>query len=414
MLKKNNLLAGIILSLGLFFLAPPAATAQTITLDLAGGNCHEIGNWDPATLTCTLTADTSASISFRGNGITLDGNGHVMTGPGSGTGVGVGRAHFLTIKNLTIRNYFFGIHVNYFASEIQITNNRLENNIYGAEIRRGNHDLTISGNTFVNNSFVGIRFFLRNHDNVVSGNRFESTGSGVSLWHHNSRNVVSENVFVSNSGTSIYISSGKAVTEFGEIIGIDNQVTANTISGSRLGIGLTFAAENTVRDNTIENSGEVGIRMYCARPTGCIGNEISGNTVTDNPVGIQIEGAAEDNLIYNNAFRNPRNFRILQNYFYYANQWSVPKTPGTNIAGGPFLGGNLWSKPDGSGYSDNCTDADGDALCDVPYFLRVGNTDHLPLVGNLYSACGLSDVLESMDLPHGIANSLLAKAKNLC
>ncbi|MBT4430377.1 MAG: hypothetical protein HOC91_07675, partial [Nitrospinaceae bacterium] len=79
-----------------------------------------------------------------------------------------------------------------------------------------------------------------------------------------------------------------------------------------------------------------------------------------------------------------------------------------------FLGGNLWSKPDGSGYSDNCTDADGDALCDVPYFLRVGNTDHLPLVGNLYSACGLSDVLESMDLPHGIANSLLAKAKNLC
>lgn len=53
-------------------------------------------------------------------------------------------------------------------------------------------------------------------------------------------------------------------------------------------------------------------------------------------------------------------------------------TTSTNILGGLYLGGNYWSNPSGTGYSDLCTDTDGDGFCDTPYTVS-GITDLLPL-----------------------------------
>ncbi|MCH7535890.1 MAG: hypothetical protein IH948_09155, partial [Bacteroidetes bacterium] len=43
--------------------------------------------------------------------------------------------------------------------------------------------------------------------------------------------------------------------------------------------------------------------------------------------------------------------------------WNTTKQPGPNIVGGPFLGGNFWSNPFGTGFSDNCIDTDKDGIC---------------------------------------------------
>ena len=50
-----------------------------------------------------------------------------------------------------------------------------------------------------------------------------------------------------------------------------------------------------------------------------------------------------------------------------------------NIIGGPFPGGNFFAKPDGTGFSQTCPDADADGLCDAPFVIAAGNVDHLPL-----------------------------------
>ncbi|MCD6381831.1 MAG: hypothetical protein J7L43_02545, partial [Candidatus Aenigmarchaeota archaeon] len=39
--------------------------------------------------------------------------------------------------------------------------------------------------------------------------------------------------------------------------------------------------------------------------------------------------------------------------------------------------GNYWGKPDGTGFSDTCTDADGDGICDSSYQLFENNIDYL-------------------------------------
>ncbi|ETW93828.1 MAG: hypothetical protein ETSY2_50745, partial [Candidatus Entotheonella gemina] len=56
--------------------------------------------------------------------------------------------------------------------------------------------------------------------------------------------------------------------------------------------------------------------------------------------------------------------------------------PAVNIAGGPFLGGNVYANPDGTGFSETCPDGDGDGFCDSPFTMSRGNVDHFPLTAS--------------------------------
>jgi len=74
-------------------------------------------------------------------------------------------------------------------------------------------------------------------------------------------------------------------------------------------------------------------------------------------------------------FNNTNNFGVNE----AVNRWNIPKTESTNIIGGPYLGGNIWANPNGTGYSQTCADNNGDGICDSSYRLDSNNTDYLPL-----------------------------------
>jgi parallel beta-helix repeat protein len=83
------------------------------------------------------------------------------------------------------------------------------------------------------------------------------------------------------------------------------------------------------------------------------------------------------NLIYDNLFNS-----TSDNVYFGtsgANYWNTTLTSGTNIVGGPYIGGNYWGKPDGTGFSDTCSDSDNDGICDSSYTLATDNIDYLPL-----------------------------------
>jgi parallel beta-helix repeat protein len=98
----------------------------------------------------------------------------------------------------------------------------------------------------------------------------------------------------------------------------------------------------------------------------------------------------EGNTGFGSFFTNLKNTRISDNYFnntenvliktnVAGNQWNTTLRQGKNIAGGPFLAGNFWANPSGTGFSQTCEDSNGDSICDAAYVLDAENTDYLPL-----------------------------------
>ena len=124
-------------------------------------------------------------------------------------------------------------------------------------------------------------------------------------------------------------------------------------------------------DNNASLSLYSGIRVYESDANTFINN----SAISNGDYGVYLR-YSDYNHIFNNYFNNTENSCI---YSSSDNSWNTQKSPGPNIAGGPCIGGNLWAKPDGTGFSQTHNDTDGDGLCEEYYDPGEGNIDYLPL-----------------------------------
>jgi PGF-pre-PGF domain-containing protein len=224
---------------------------------------------------------------------------------------------------------------------------------------------------------------------------FGEVSAGIYLLHVNNYNIT-DNI-LSNNECGIYLDSSS-----------NNNLTGNTVvENAFYGIFFKSSNYNYLKYNNISDNSNYGIYLESANHNNLINNEISKNSLqgisldasTENSItsniilgngytnygaeaGIYL-GYSTDNNIYNNWFNNSKNFQVIAGCD--SNNWNTTNATGPNIVGGPYIGGNYWAKPDGTGFSQENTDTDEDGFCDTPndtYIIHEvqDNYDFRPLV----------------------------------
>ncbi|WAM22762.1 MAG: right-handed parallel beta-helix repeat-containing protein (plasmid) [Candidatus Methanoperedens sp.] len=174
---------------------------------------------------------------------------------------------------------------------------------------------------------------LDGNGHTITGN---GAGDGVNL--KDSEGVTIKNLDIRKFDNGIHLENSK-----------NNNLANNTFFSNNIGIYLQNSKTNILNNNVISSNNQNGIYLKDSK----------------------------DNTVYNNFFNNSKNFQITNSK---NNVWSIPNpTRGMNIVGGPFLGGNFWANPNGTGFGQTCTDSDNDGICDLSYTLDSMNIDYLPL-----------------------------------
>ncbi len=145
----------------------------------------------------------------------------------------------------------------------------------------------------------------------------------------------------------------------------------NKISDFNTGIGVYSGNEggdSTIINNDIFDCSQ-GVLLWSSND-----NTLSGNRISNCGTGLDMVDSYGTE-IYNNNFNNTRNIQFVD-----VSTWNTTKTPGKNVVGGPYIGGNYWATPAGDGFSQTHLDANGDGFAEIPYELNEVNIDYLPLV----------------------------------
>lgn len=194
-------------------------------------------------LTCT-----GAGLIAGADGITIDLNGHSITGSGTGVGVDVVNRTDITIVGGTIASFFAGIRLQN-STFVQIKGNLLLNNTDGVDLQAGSTDSTIKENVFVGSRTRGVMLRGDTARNVIKENRFSGNRVGV-LVNGPVDSVVKENVIETSGLAGIRV----GVTATANLV-IENEVTSNPIAIDFIvGAGGAGAVGNTFKENTIASN----------------------------------------------------------------------------------------------------------------------------------------------------------------
>jgi len=286
-------------------------------------------NGDIYTLTGNIISDADGIVIERNN-MTLDGAGCLIEGTGN---LWIGLALYgtnVTVTNMEIASFHYGIGLGYLSSYNYIRGNNITNNTFGIYFEFSAYNNDISGNDIANNEY-GVYLDMFSNGNVISRNSIKNNGDGIRLEDSS-----------------------------------DNSISENKIEDNYNGI-LLVGSRSSLSGNNITNNGNYGIYI-CG--TWSNGSCISGNTITSNYIGIRFDHDASQNIIYHNNFvNNTYQTSILDS----VNVWDY----------GYPSGGNYWSDYTGvdvySGYYQNETGSDG--MGDTPYIHPYpDNQDNYPLM----------------------------------
>ena len=278
-----------------------------------------------------------------------------------------------TLHNNTVnRNEDNGIYLSRSCNNM-LLKNVISKGVYGIHLAYSSNHNTITENVVNLCSSNGIDMTDSDSNQITKNKLNSSTNCGIRM-HRSDSNIVADNSFNDNKyGIFTYRSHNNVLTnntasdneDDGILLNYRNdgtRVTNNTLVNNTNGITLRVSCTNMVSKNNANRNKQYGIYLWASSND----NTLTNNTVTDNNYGIFLNSSS-DNWIYNNYLDNIQNAADDG-----TNIWNITNTTGSNIMGGPFIGGNYWSDYGG-------VDVNRDGFGDMAYPIG-SNYDYLPLV----------------------------------
>jgi len=289
------------------------------------------------------------AINFAGyDGITFDCAGYSISGDGTSYGILLnsinGGSNNNTIENCTISTFNMGV-------SIQASNNTIIKNVNSSYNTEG-FDLSGSNQTLTNltanhNSQYGVFIGADSFNNTLTNVSAYYNSVGVEIYS-STGNYLDQLILYFNTNSGLYF------------YGASNNTVLN-LAASLNGAGLQFGSSgpsyhsvnNTILNSYVFNNTNYGLLFY----------------------------SSPNNTFYNNIFNNTLNYwnsSVANNTNYF----NTTLIAGTNIAGGPYVGGNAWdnSSAPGTLKFGICADVNKNGICDSAFILPDNmGIDYLPL-----------------------------------
>jgi len=327
------------------------------------------------TLVGNISSDACAIIVERDN-IIIDGAGYTLQSTGGGTGIVLSERNNVTIKDMEIIAFYYGVGLSS-SSDCIVSGNNITNNFYVGIALSSSLNNVISGNNVANNINRGISLVSSSSNMVIENNMLSNGGYGCVCFESSSdNNVISGNNITGSSNHGVYLGFSSNNTVSGNNITNNNNdgvniyhssnsmVSENNIihNGGLGGIYLGFSSNNTVSGNNITNYRDFCVWLYCST-----NNVVRGNRISRNAYGVMLTYSG-GNSIYHNDFIRSR---------------ACSETPSENVWDNGYpSGGNYWSDyTDADLYSGPFqNETGGDGIWDHPYIIDANNRDNYPLV----------------------------------
>jgi parallel beta-helix repeat protein len=296
----------------------------------AAGNVEGTDKIEKVGATYKLTDNIQGTIVVERNDILIDGEGFLLQGNGNGTGILLSNIQNVTLQNLQIESFSFGLLL-HSASENVVRSNSVVNNRYGIYVNYSSNNL-LQNNLMTDNDYnfwVEADMPSRNSfiNEIDSSNRVD--GKPIYYWVNqqdktvpldagyvglvNCTNITVQNLTLTSNGQGILMTSTtnsiitmNSIT--GNVRGIrffsssNNIISDNSISENRgSGIGLDDSSNsNIIFGNIVTANGRYGIWLFLHSNF----NNVSGNYISKNLYGLLLPLFSDFNNIYENEIVN--------------------------------------------------------------------------------------------------------------
>jgi hypothetical protein len=265
---------GLVVAGTVFGLSAASTTAAEPT---AVDGCASLT--EPGEYVLTDDIETEGDCLALGPGVTLDGNGHAISGDGAGIALSfdLGSDESAAVRNLRVTDFGAGAAVGSPGGEVTFDGVSVTDNAVG--IRGGPKGRVAIRDSVISDNEVGVApgegARLSITESTLSGN--SDAAVSTDLGHHTElrRSTVRDN---------------GAGVETGEGTFVDNTIADNDGVGLRL-IGLVAPGDlgtATVVGNEIRNNAGAGIEFASC------GGVVRGNAITGNRTGILLSGVTDD------------------------------------------------------------------------------------------------------------------------